>query len=101
MSEHEATTYEAATDETPGREAPERETTAAFRAARDLLLAHRDDYEGAYEKFTWPALTEFNWALDWFDVIAERNEAPALRIIEPDGSQLSRSFAQLSQRSNQ
>ncbi|HZP55138.1 AMP-binding protein [Actinocrinis sp.] len=101
MSDHEAATHEAPERRAAERRAPERETTAAFRTARDLLLAHRDDYEGAYEKFTWPALTEFNWALDWFDVIAEGNDAPALRIIEPDGSQLSRSFAQLSQRSNQ
>ncbi|HTJ69430.1 MAG TPA: AMP-binding protein [Actinospica sp.] len=77
------------------------EATTTFRAARDLLLAHWDDYERAYREFSWPRLDEFNWALDWFDAIAEGNEAPALRIIEPDGTELTRSFAQLSRRSNQ
>ena len=28
--------------------------TDAFRAARDFLLAHREDYDTAYEKFRWP-----------------------------------------------
>ncbi len=55
--------------------------TAAFRAARDLLLRYREDYEGARREFTWPELGEFNWALDWFDVIAaehlRRNERDA------------------------
>ena len=44
--------------------------TAAFRAARDLLLRHREDYGAAIREFAWPELDEFNWALDWFDVIA-------------------------------
>jgi acetyl-CoA synthetase len=77
------------------------ESTSAFRAARDLLFAHREDYAGACEKFAWPVLDAFNWALDWFDVIAAGNTRPALRIVEQDGSQLCRSFAQLSRRSNQ
>src|SRR5579883_456746 len=38
-----------------------------FKAARDFLLAHGGDYETAYRDFRWPVLTEFNWALDWFD----------------------------------
>src|SRR5207248_581371 len=45
-------------------------SAAAFRAARDLLLHHRDDYTAAKREFSWPALEEFNWALDWFDVAA-------------------------------
>ena len=40
---------------------------AEFKAARDFLLAHGGDYETAYRDFRWPVLTEFNWALDWFD----------------------------------
>ena len=47
--------------------------TGAFRAARDLLLRHRDDYESARREFTWPELDGFNWAVDWFDVIARDN----------------------------
>src|SRR6266536_5867305 len=45
-------------------------STDAFRAARDLLLAHRADYDAARRSFGWPELDESNWALDWFDVIA-------------------------------
>ena len=40
---------------------------AAFKAARDFLLAHRTDYATAYAQFRWPELPDFNWALDWFD----------------------------------
>ena len=57
-------------------------STDAFRAARDLLLAHREDYDTARRSFDWPSLGEFNWALDWFDVIAaEHPDRPALRIL--------------------
>ncbi|MFI0449025.1 AMP-binding protein [Actinomadura sp. 6N118] len=72
-----------------------------FQAARDFLLAHREDYATAYEKFRWPVLTGFNWALDWFDKIATDNDAPALWIVEEDGSEERHSFADLSRRSNQ
>ena len=75
--------------------------TAAFRAARDFLLAHREDYPAATAEFDWPALDEFNWALDWFDVIAEGNHDPALRIVEEDGAEQRFSFAEMAHRSNQ
>ncbi len=76
--------------------------TAAFRAARDLLLSHRDDYEAARREFTWPQLGEFNWALDWFDVIAaEHPDRPALRILADDGFDVSLSYAELATRSAQ
>ncbi|MEU9825163.1 AMP-binding protein [Micromonospora chersina] len=75
--------------------------TQAFREARDFLLAHRTDHETAYEKFRWPRLDEFNWALDWFDVLAEGNDDIALRIVEADGGEGSWSYAELSRRSNQ
>ncbi|MET0494368.1 MAG: AMP-binding protein [Actinoplanes sp.] len=74
--------------------------TAAFRAARDFLLEHREDYAGAYEQFAWPRLGAFNWALDWFDVIAEGNDSPALWIVEEDGSEQRFSFAEMAHRSN-
>ncbi|MET7804570.1 AMP-binding protein [Micromonospora chersina] len=75
--------------------------TQAFREARDFLLAHRTDHETAYEKFRWPRLDEFNWALDWFDVLAEGNDDIALRIVEADGGEGGWSYAELSRRSNQ
>ena len=76
--------------------------TAAFRAARDLLLGYRDDYESARREFAWPELDEFNWALDWFDVIAaEHPDRTALRIVGDDGDDVSLSFAELATRSGQ
>jgi acetyl-CoA synthetase len=76
-------------------------STTAFRAARDFLLAHADDYATAYREFRWPELTEFNWALDWFDVVARDNDRAALWIVEADGSERRWSFADLARRSNQ
>ncbi|MGC1215792.1 MAG: AMP-binding protein [Micromonospora sp.] len=75
--------------------------TEAFREARDFLLAYREDYETAYRKFRWPRLDEFNWALDWFDVLAEGNDTTALWIVEADGGEGRWSYAELSRRSNQ
>jgi acetyl-CoA synthetase len=72
-----------------------------FRAARDLLLDLREDYERAYRRFRWPELHRWNWALDWFDVVAAGNDRPALRVVEADGSERSLSFRELSARSNQ
>jgi acetyl-CoA synthetase len=76
-------------------------STDAFRAARDLLLAHRSDYSGARRQFSWPELDEFNWALDWFDVIAaEHPDRTGLRILAED-SDISLSYAELAARSAQ
>jgi acetyl-CoA synthetase len=77
------------------------EGTTTFRDARDFLLAHREDYAEASAQFSWPELGEFNWALDWFDVIAEGNDSPALWIVEEDGSERRVTFAEMSRRSNQ
>jgi acetyl-CoA synthetase len=79
---------------------PVTQSSRAFRAARDLLLTHRDDYEAAWREFAWPDLGEFNWALDWFDVIAaEHPERPALRIVGDDAASLT--YAELKARSGQ
>ncbi|MER6911529.1 AMP-binding protein [Streptomyces sp. NPDC000594] len=62
--------------------------TARFRAARDVLLRHRTDWASAVASFSWPRLTEFNWALDWFDVLArdpDGGDRPALRLIGDGG----------------
>jgi acetyl-CoA synthetase len=71
-----------------------------FRAARDFLFRHREDHETAYRDFAWPRLGEFNWALDWFDAVAQGNDRPALWIVEEDGSELRLSYAQMSERSS-
>lgn len=75
--------------------------TQPFLAARDFLLAHRTDYATAARDFRWPQLGEFNWALDYFDAMAEGNAATALWIVEEDGSEQRHSFQQLATRSNQ
>ena len=74
--------------------------TLAFRAARDFLLAHREDYAAAYEGFRWPQLTTFNWALDHFDPLAHGNERTALWIVDEDGTEQRRSFESLRLASN-
>jgi acetyl-CoA synthetase len=78
--------------------------TDDFRAARDRLLALREDYGQARDEFQWPRFEEFNFALDWFDQIAAdpaKGTKPALVIVEQDGSATRRSFAELSERSSQ
>jgi acetyl-CoA synthetase len=74
---------------------------AAFREARDFLLAHRERRAEAYARFRWPRLERFNWALDHFDALARGNDRPALRIARDDGTERALSFAELSARSNQ
>ncbi|MFK4221913.1 AMP-binding protein [Streptomyces sp. NPDC019890] len=75
--------------------------TEKFRAARDFLLQHREDYATAYEGFAWPRPERFNWALDWFDVIAEGNGSTALHIVEEDGREITVSYGEMSVRSGQ
>jgi acetyl-CoA synthetase len=79
-------------------ESPE---TSTFRAARDLLLRLSTDYEGAREAFRWPDLVRFNWALDWFDVVAaEHPERAALWVVEEDRSETRRTYAEMAERSS-
>ena len=77
--------------------------TDDFRAARDRLLALRENYGQARSEFQWPRFDEFNFALDWFDQIAAdpgKGARPALVIVEQDGSATRRTFAELAERSN-
>jgi acetyl-CoA synthetase len=73
----------------------------AFVAARDFLLQHREDYATAYRDFRWPQLGAFNWALDYFDALARGNDAPALWIVDENGSEDRVSFARMAERSGQ
>lgn len=75
-------------------------STEAFLAARDCLIENRSNYDRAVLEFRGPALAEFNWACDYFDAIAADNDARALHIVEEDGTEQVRSFAQLSADSN-
>jgi acetyl-CoA synthetase len=73
---------------------------ATFRASRDFLLQHRRDYQAAVRGFVWPAQERFNWALDYFDAVAAGNSRPALHLVNEDGTETIRSFAELSAASN-
>jgi acetyl-CoA synthetase len=74
---------------------------AAYRAGRDILVRHRDDYDAAVAAFRWPDIGDrFNWALDWFDPLAAGNPRIALRIIGEDGTDRSYCFAELAARSD-
>lgn len=72
--------------------------TERFRAARDTLLRLRLDLDAAHEQFEWPRFEQFNFALDWFDVIAqgERADQEALVIVEGDGTRHRRTYRELS-----
>lgn len=71
-----------------------------FRNARDLLLELRTDPDRAAAEFRWPRLESFNWALEWFDVIAADNTATALELLPGEGEPVRMSFQQLSTRSD-
>ncbi len=72
-----------------------------FLDARDLLLRHRTDYALAYRTFAWPALDTFNWALDYFDAMAQQNDQPALWIVDDPASEGTRySYAEMARRSS-
>lgn len=72
-----------------------------FIKARDFLILHRADYEYATREFKWPELVNFNWALDYFDPMAEGNNNLALWITGEDGKEENYSFADISARSSQ
>jgi acetyl-CoA synthetase len=87
------------------------ENTERFIQARDHLLranavatpaglaADLTAPAGALGEFRWPRFTEFNWARDYFDVIADGNSAPALRLIDDTGRDVSLCFQDLAGRS--
>lgn len=77
------------------------EAGQAFRDARDLLLRTSHDLVAAREQFEWPDVGDhFNWAVDWFDGIATGNDKVALRVVEEDGTEASRTFDELRLASN-
>jgi acetyl-CoA synthetase len=81
--------------------------TLAFRLARNQLMGWRGDHRAAVSGFRWPEVGDrFNWAVDWFDVIARGNESPALVIVEEADAAEGRppsswSFDELARRSDQ
>lgn len=93
--------------------------TRSFLAARDRLLALRADAPAASREFRWPALDEWNWASDYFDVVAagatsaanssstvhatRRDGASrvALRVVDDAGTDTILTYADLARRSRQ
>jgi acetyl-CoA synthetase len=71
-----------------------------FLEARDSLL-QASTYEEAKARFRWPDLIHFNWALDYFDAMAQGNRKTALIWVNEQGAEIRRSFADMSRRSNQ
>jgi len=78
-----------------------RVNSARLIAARDLLLRLRENLTAAGHEFQWPRFEEFNWARDYFDIIAQGNHNPALRVMSGGGAGESLTFAQLARRSSQ
>ncbi|GAA2138644.1 AMP-binding protein [Kitasatospora kazusensis] len=76
------------------------EAHQAFARQRDLLLELRTDLDAARAAFAWPRPAAFNWALEWFDVIADGNPQPALELLRDDGSADRVSYQELSARSD-
>ena len=66
---------------------------AAFVRLRNRFL--EPDPTRAPTMLSWPDATPFNWARDYFDPIALRNDRPALRLIDDQGLDRSLSFAQI------
>jgi acetyl-CoA synthetase len=75
-------------------------TTQAFKAARDFLFTHREDYVAAHRGFHWPKLEHFNYALDWFDAELARTQGSDLALKIVGEGAAPRTFAELSEASN-
>ena len=76
-------------------------SSSLFLEARDRLLRCRENLAEAHSGFRWPVFGEFNWARDYFDVIAAGNDTAALRVVDDAGADETLSFAQLARRSLQ
>ena len=77
-------------------------TNTALMTARDQLIELRTEYDRALAEFRWPDVGPgFNFAHDWFDPLARGNDAPALVIVEEDGSRAAYTFDELAHRSDQ
>ena len=78
-------------------------TTAhtAYKAARDQLLQLHGDYDRAVAEFAFPDVGPvFNWASDWFDVVAQGQTRNALVIVEEDGSSVEVTYDDLYRQSH-
>lgn len=86
---------------TTATDSPATTNTERYRVARDQMVRLIGDYETAVREFRWPAITgRFNWAIDWFDVIARDNDRTALWLCEQDGTETKVSFDEMATRSD-
>ena len=72
---------------------------AEFLAARDYLL-NVPNYQEAKTHFTWPRIVDTNWALDYFDSLAEKRTNPALLYVDDKGTEKKLSFREMTEKSN-
>ncbi len=70
-----------------------------FLEARDFLLNVKS-YKEAYENFKWPDIKEFNWALDYFDKMAQGNNDLALIWVNENYDEKKLTFDEMRRRSN-
>ncbi|GAA2894489.1 AMP-binding protein [Microbacterium esteraromaticum] len=76
--------------------------TTAIREMRDFLFANGADYDRAVAGFSWPQVDSFNFALEWFDVVAaEMPDRPAVQIVSADLTVRTWTYGELSARSDQ
>ncbi|MEV0374727.1 AMP-binding protein [Streptomyces sp. NPDC050636] len=71
-----------------------------FQSSRDGVLAGAGDAALFDHEFLWPDLEAFNWAYDWFDVIAGGNPNPAIIQLYAGGCRRETSYEELSENSN-
>ena len=77
-------------------------SSSAFLDSRNFLLENRTDYEAAVAGFSWPDVgPDFNWVNDYFDPMADGNDARALHLVEESGDADIRTYAELATRSRQ
>ncbi len=70
-----------------------------FLEARDFLLNVKS-YKEAYESFQWPDIKEFNWAIDYFDKMAENNKDLALIWVNENCDERKITFEEMSKKSS-
>ncbi|WP_235997280.1 AMP-binding protein [Aestuariimicrobium ganziense] len=81
---------------------PATAATLAVREMRDFVLENTADYEKLRAGFEWPRLEEFNFGLEWFDVVAgEHPDRIAVKIVEDDLTESQISYGELAARSDQ
>jgi len=74
-------------------------STREFVAARDFLLSAKN-YKEAKDGFSWPTPDNFNWALNYFDQLADKCTNPALEYVDDHGLEKKVSFQTMKDRSS-